>query len=105
MRTTVENIGVSYRLSPMRQGMLFHYLYAQEAGVDIQQTNERGLERFGDPLLGGGELAAGGVEIHEIAGGHVTILLEPHVRALADGLRTCLGKSQGEEPGGPDHEA
>ena len=33
-----ENIEDSYPLSPMQQGMLFHTLYAQQSGVDIEQV-------------------------------------------------------------------
>ncbi len=38
-------------------------------------------------------LAAGGVEIHEIPGDHGSITREPHVRILAEKLRTCLDKA------------
>ena len=33
----VEKITPTYQLSPMQQGMLFHHLSAQQAGVDIEQ--------------------------------------------------------------------
>src|SRR3990172_8465745 len=33
-----ENIEDSYPLSPMQQGMLFHTLYAQQSGGDIEQV-------------------------------------------------------------------
>ncbi len=33
----VETIEDSYQLSPMQQGMLFHSLYTQHSGVDIEQ--------------------------------------------------------------------
>ena len=33
----MNNIEVSYPLSPMQQGMLFHNLYAPQSGVDIEQ--------------------------------------------------------------------
>ena len=33
----VDELADSYQLSPMQQGMLFHGLYAQESGVDIEQ--------------------------------------------------------------------
>ncbi|MGH7410405.1 MAG: non-ribosomal peptide synthetase, partial [Candidatus Methylomirabilis sp.] len=66
--------------------------------VTLFRASDRGLERFYEPLLGWGGLAAGGVEVHVIQGGHTTMVSEPHVRALADELRTCLRKSQAEEP-------
>src|SRR6266404_1945908 len=33
----VETIADTYPLSPMQQGMLFHYLSARQPGVDIEQ--------------------------------------------------------------------
>ncbi|MCP4654590.1 MAG: amino acid adenylation domain-containing protein, partial [bacterium] len=39
------------------------------------------------PDLGWGELAVGGLEIREVAGDHYSILREPDVEALADGLK------------------
>ncbi|MCP4657555.1 MAG: hypothetical protein GY856_19285 [bacterium] len=42
------------------------------------------------PDLGWGELAAGGLEIREVAGDHYSILREPDVEALADGLKEVL---------------
>jgi thioesterase domain-containing protein len=46
------------------------------------------------PLLGWDSLAAGGVEVHEVPGGHAfegSLLSEPHVRVLAEKLKACLG--------------
>ncbi len=34
----VDELKDSYQLSPMQQGMLFHSLYAQQSGVDIEQV-------------------------------------------------------------------
>ncbi len=42
------------------------------------------------PDLGWGELAEGGLEIHEVEGNHYSILREPNVEVLADGLREVL---------------
>jgi amino acid adenylation domain-containing protein len=47
-----------------------------------------------DPQLGWGDLAAGGIEIHEIPGGHLEITDEPHVRILAQKLASCLDQAQ-----------
>src|SRR5258707_1208696 len=48
---------------------------------------------YRDPKLGWQGLAAGGLEIHEVPGDHNTILLEPHVGALAEKLRRCIEKA------------
>ncbi len=37
VQTTVKTVEDSYQLSPIQQGMLFHSLYAQQSGVDIEQ--------------------------------------------------------------------
>jgi len=43
-----------------------------------------------DPTLGWADLAAGGLTIHEVPGDHVSILMEPNVRILAERLKLCL---------------
>jgi thioesterase domain-containing protein len=43
-----------------------------------------------DPTLGWGSVAAGGVEIHPAPGFHDTMLLEPHVSAVAETLERCV---------------
>jgi aspartate racemase len=44
--------------------------------------------------LGWGNLAAGGVEIHDVPSDHLGILKEPHVKVLAEKLKICLDKAQ-----------
>jgi amino acid adenylation domain-containing protein len=43
-----------------------------------------------DPHLGWDAWARGGVEVHGVPGGHIQMVLEPHVRTLAEKLRRCL---------------
>jgi thioesterase domain-containing protein len=40
--------------------------------------------------MGWGQLAAGGVEMYDVPGGHITMLHPPHVAALARTVRECL---------------
>jgi len=47
-----------------------------------------------DELLGWGGLAAGGIEIQDVAGSHLDMLSEPNVRMLAEKLRACLDRVQ-----------
>jgi amino acid adenylation domain-containing protein len=47
-----------------------------------------------DPYLGWGELAGGGIEIHEVPGYHISLIGEPHVRILAEKLKACLQRDQ-----------
>ncbi len=48
--------------------------------------------------LGWGELVGGGLEIREVEGNHYSMLREPHVEVLADGLREVLDAARA--PGG-----
>ena len=43
-----------------------------------------------DPQLGWGRIAAGGVEVHEVPGEHISIFREPNVRSLAEKLTRSL---------------
>ncbi|MGK7872113.1 MAG: alpha/beta family hydrolase [Xenococcaceae cyanobacterium] len=51
------------------------------------------LHKF-DPKLGWGELATGELEIHDIPGGHLSMLEEPQVGVVAEKLRTCIERTQ-----------
>jgi thioesterase domain-containing protein/acyl carrier protein len=42
-------------------------------------------------------VAQGGVEVHEASGDHLSMLLEPHARDLAEELTLCLSKAQAGE--------
>ncbi|MBV9388117.1 MAG: amino acid adenylation domain-containing protein [Chroococcidiopsidaceae cyanobacterium CP_BM_ER_R8_30] len=54
------------------------------------------LLQFGkfDPQLGWGRLIAGGLEIQDVPGDHISMLEEPHVNVLAHKLENCLDLSQ-----------
>jgi amino acid adenylation domain-containing protein len=47
-----------------------------------------------EPDLGWGELAAGGIEIHQVSGDHHSIVHGRHVWNLAERLRACLDAAQ-----------
>ena len=49
-----------------------------------------------DPMLGWEGIVAGGLEIHEVPGDHGSIVVEPHVRPLAETLKRCLEKARAE---------
>jgi oxalate---CoA ligase len=44
--------------------------------------------------MGWSGLAAGGLEIYEVPGPFGSIIKEPYVRVMADGLRACLQAAQ-----------
>jgi thioesterase domain-containing protein len=43
-----------------------------------------------DPFSGWNQVAAGGVEIYEVAGDHNTMMREPYVESLSVQLSACL---------------
>jgi aspartate racemase len=52
------------------------------------------VSSYRDPLLGWGELALGGLEIHEVPSTHLGMLQEPHVQVLAEKLKACIDRVQ-----------
>jgi aspartate racemase len=61
--------------------------------ITLLRGNPRDDELF-DPLLWWGDLAAEGVEVHEVAGAHADIAVEPAITAVAQALRGCLERAQ-----------
>jgi thioesterase domain-containing protein/acyl carrier protein len=55
-----------------------------------------GASRGPDPLSGWNQVAAGGVEIYEVAGDHNTMMREPHVESLSVQLSACLERGRAE---------
>jgi thioesterase domain-containing protein len=47
-----------------------------------------------DELLGWGGLAAGGIEVQDVAGTHLNMLSEPNAGMLAEKLQACLDRVQ-----------
>jgi acyl-CoA synthetase (AMP-forming)/AMP-acid ligase II/thioesterase domain-containing protein/acyl carrier protein len=47
-----------------------------------------------DGRLGWSEMASGGLEVLVVPGNHDTLFSEPHVKVLAEKLRTCLQRAQ-----------
>jgi thioesterase domain-containing protein len=46
-----------------------------------------------NPTLGWETLAGGGLEIHDVPGGHISMFEEPNVRILAETLKAVLTSS------------
>lgn len=65
--------------------------------LTLLRAIERPTKQYYEPYLGWEKLAAGGVEIHDIAGHHTTLILEPRVRVLAAKLKDCLERADAEE--------
>ena len=47
-----------------------------------------------DPELGWGRLVAGGLQIYEVPGNHMSMFKEPYLRVLAEKLQACLDGAQ-----------
>ncbi|MGQ0595338.1 MAG: thioesterase domain-containing protein [Gammaproteobacteria bacterium] len=61
--------------------------------VTFFRSSEQPLLPYNDPQMIWGELF-GDLEVRDVPGGHITFYKEPHVKVLAEQLRTCLGKAQ-----------
>jgi thioesterase domain-containing protein/acyl carrier protein len=64
--------------------------------VTLFRAVGQGLKRGPDPFTGWSEVAAGGLEVHEVAGGHNTLMREPHVASLSVQLVVCLERAYAE---------
>jgi surfactin family lipopeptide synthetase A len=62
--------------------------------VILFRSSRRPLMQFRDPHAGWSAYAGQGLEIHEIAGDHNSILLEPQVRVVAEQLKASLAPTQ-----------
>ena len=72
---------------------LTHYNFQPYAGkITLMRAVNRGeiLSKREDPTLGWGQFAGGGLEIHDVPSGHISMLFEPFVRTFAEILRTIL---------------
>ncbi|NET08281.1 MAG: hypothetical protein F6K16_27010 [Symploca sp. SIO2B6] len=61
-------------------------------------TMFRALDSYlapGNPDMGWGKLAGGGLDIHYVPGGHSSMYNEPHVQVLAEKLKACLEQGVG----------
>jgi thioesterase domain-containing protein len=67
---------------------------SSSVGITLLKASERFVADDVDPYAGWSELARKGVRVREIPGNHYTMLRDPHVRVLADQLRSCLEDAQ-----------
>jgi len=61
--------------------------------VTLFRAGLRSAADAGSQDMGWGRLARGGVEIREVPGDHVNMLLRPQVGLLAEQLHDCIGKA------------
>ncbi|MGH9365947.1 MAG: thioesterase domain-containing protein, partial [Thermoanaerobaculia bacterium] len=61
--------------------------------VTLFRAGVRSIGEGTNNEMGWAKLALGGVVIREVAGDHVNMLVEPHVRTLAEQLRDCIDRA------------
>jgi aspartate racemase len=71
---------------------------AYDGPVTLFRARERALRGFDDPKAGWGEWARGGLEIHSVAGDHLSMVAYPNAQFLAQDLRQCLDRAQAADP-------
>jgi thioesterase domain-containing protein/acyl carrier protein len=72
---------------------LRRYTIRNYAGkVTLMRAIHRGeiLSRREDPTLGWGQFAGGGLEIHDVPSGHISMLFEPYVQKFSESLKAIL---------------
>jgi thioesterase domain-containing protein len=55
---------------------------------------EKNHPSFNDPVLGWSSLSQEPIDVYHVPGSHTKIVVEPHVRVLAQHLRACIEKNQ-----------
>ena len=75
------------------------WVFAPEDVYPERVTLFRPMENidFLDPDFGWSELAPGGLEIHDVPGDTYSMLQEPRVQRLAEKLRDCIDRVQGDD--------
>ncbi|WP_332961113.1 amino acid adenylation domain-containing protein [Microcoleus sp. AR_TQ3_B6] len=75
------------------------WVFAPKQVYPERVTLFRPIENMGfiNPDLGWSELAPGGLEIHDVPGDSFSMLQEPHVQGLAEKLRDCIDRVQGDD--------
>jgi thioesterase domain-containing protein len=82
VRAAINQAGMQYAIRPY------------PGAASLFCASEKSLRGGRDPYSGWKKLAAGGLEVYEIPGGHVSILAEPQVRVLAQHLQSCIDRAQ-----------
>jgi aspartate racemase len=75
------------------------WVFAPKGVYPDRVTLFRAIDNIGfiDPDLGWSELAPGGLEIHDVPGDTFSMLEEPHIQVLAEKLRDCIDRVQGDD--------
>jgi aspartate racemase len=102
IRRLPQNLRLPKPLKDVKRACHFAALryvpHAYAAPVTLFRARERALRGFDDPKAGWEEWARGGLEIHSVAGDHLSIVAYPNVQFLAQALRECLERAQAADP-------
>jgi amino acid adenylation domain-containing protein len=60
-------------------------------------STERPRELYQEVIEAWTGLVAGGIELHDVPGNHLSMVAEPHIRVLADKLNACLERARADE--------
>jgi len=86
--TAVQNYSANVYPGPIT---LFR---ATDLDAEVQERfDETMRKQLSDPTFGWDKLSTEPVQIHDIPGNHSVIVLEPHVRVLAERLAQCISKT------------
>jgi amino acid adenylation domain-containing protein len=78
---------------------LVHYAPPMYSGrITLLRAELRGSEGGHHGDMGWAKLAAGGVDVRVVPGGHLFVIQEPYAGGLAQELRSCLDKAQADKP-------
>jgi thioesterase domain-containing protein len=91
LRALYKVVADRYQVRPYPGRITLFALEHRDAMSDSLFDPARGTV---DPLLGWGRVAKGGVDLHGLPGGHITIFQEPHVNCLGVALRRVLDDAQ-----------
>ncbi len=82
------------------RALMRYKLQAYPGKITLMRAADRGylgMELLGtheDAVLGWGDLAGGGLEIHDVPGEHGNVLKEPHVQTVSEELRRVLPRPE-----------
>jgi thioesterase domain-containing protein/acyl carrier protein len=67
-----------------------HKAYPGRVTLFLTESEASSAEPVNDPTVVFGKIAGGGVDVHLVSGDHNSVVHEPHVRDLAQQVRSCV---------------
>jgi amino acid adenylation domain-containing protein len=101
-KRSFENVSVA-KATVLRANAIALKSYLAEpfsGKILLFRTEQKPVGVFPDEYYGWSALARGGVEVHKVAGGHLTMIMEPHVSHIAEILEVVLAREFDSKPSG-----